>query len=447
MMFTMLLLPLLLICALLTNQASAFPKRHMVKNVPPYLHNIKRSDNGNYQIPSDVHNGSSKAVFDIETATSTLDTNTLLSLDAPKLDSINGSVFDWWYFDVVSEANPDDSVTITFFSSTVEAFPFLAANQSSILTAWIWASFANGTVFADYVPATVATLTGVDGTHTEGSGHWFPTGFGWGASTAPQTRYVVSIASEKIQVHGRLTLTAVSFQFPMRYCLLIRFKTVPHHLPCGVQKDKSILEIAPHIGWFNAVPDAVGVVDMNIRGSSLKFQGPGYHDKNWSDRPFMESVESWYWGHGRLGPYSIVWFSFLALNDTTNSTYVSSYVAKDGNALVSACDDKLLTVRPIGAPGTTGGRYPPKVGDVPEGFHLDYDLGEEIGHLKVNVLTRALVAGDGEYYGRWTGDLVGEVVKPGNDTCGPCSPGSENGSGEETSLVGVAVFEQFVVVE
>ncbi|CAG7944483.1 unnamed protein product [Penicillium salamii] len=430
-MFTMLLLPLLLVCALMASQASAFPKRHMV-NLPPYLQNIKRSDTGNYQIPSDVHNGSSKAVFDIETTTSTLTTSTLLSLDAPKLDSINGSVFDWWYFDVVSEANPDDSVTVTFFSSTVEAFPFLAANQSSILTAWIWASFANGTVVADYVPATVATVTGVDGTHTEGSGHWFPTGFGWGASTAPQTRYVVSIASEKIQVHGRLTLTA----------------TVPYHLPCGVQKDKSILEIAPHIGWVNAVPDAVGVVDMNIRGSSLKFQGPGYHDKNWSDRPFMESVESWYWGHGRLGPYSIVWFSFLSLNDTTNSTYVSSYVAKDGNVLVSACDEKLLTVRPIGAPGTTGGRYPPKVGDVPEGFHLDYDLGEEIGHLKVNVSTRALVAGDGEYYGRWTGELVGEVVKPGNDTRGACSSDSGNGSdAEEISLVGVAVFEQFVVVE
>ncbi|CAG7927319.1 unnamed protein product [Penicillium olsonii] len=424
-MFTMRLL-MLAIC--LAIPSTAFPKRQM-GSISPYTPNIGRS-NGVYQIPSTLWNGSSKAQFDIQTETSTLDTSTLLSLDAPKLDTINASVFDWWYFDVVSETNPDVSLTITFFSSTAAAFPFLAANQSSPLTAWIWASFANGTVFADYVPATVATLTGVDGTHTEGAGIWHETGFAWGASTAPQTRYEVTVASEKLQVHGRLGLTA----------------TVPYHLPCGIQKEKSILEIAPHIGWVNLVPDAEGVVDMNIRGSTLSFRGPGYHDKNWSDRPFMESVESWYWGHGRLGPYSIVWFSFLALNDTTNSTYVSSYVAKDGNVLVSACDASLLTVRPVGSPGTTGGRYPPMAGDIPEGFHLDFDLGEE-GRLLVNVSMRAVVAGDGEYYVRWTGDLAGEVSRSESTSRGPCLPSSESEEGREDALIGIAVFEQFVVLE
>lgn len=51
------------------------------------------------------------------------------------------------------------------------------------------------------------------------------------------------------------------------------------HLPCGIQGDRTTLEIAPHLGWVNLVPDAMGVVDMKIRGSSLRFQGSGYHDK------------------------------------------------------------------------------------------------------------------------------------------------------------------------
>jgi hypothetical protein len=212
----------------------------------------------------------------------------------------------------------------------------------------------------------------------------------------------------------------------------------------------------------------VGEVDMEIRGSKLKFQGPGYHDKvshlvqqqrerrlmmlqNWSDRPFMDSVQSWYWGHGHLGAYSIVWFSYLALNDPTNTTYVSIYVAKGGDILVSACKSDILTVRPIGSPKATGGRYPPRLGDIPEGFHLEFDLGEEIGHLRVNVSTRTVVAGDGEYYMRWTGDMVGEVVRHDNeqpkDNCA-ASPrgGTSNGDGI-SSLTGVAVFEQFVLVE
>jgi hypothetical protein len=165
----------------------------------------------------------------------------------------------------------------------------------------------------------------------------------------------------------------------------------------------------------------------------------------------MDSVQSWYWGHGRLGAYSIVWFSYLALNDPTNTTYVSSYVAKEGDILVSGCKSDLLTVRPIGSSKTTGGRYPPRLGDIPEGFHLVFDLGEAIGHLRANVSMRTVVAGDGEQYMRWTGDMVGEVIKSESEqpeeiwAAGPRNDAS-NGDGLPL-LSGVAVFEQFVLVE
>ncbi|KAJ5705533.1 hypothetical protein N7536_001222 [Penicillium majusculum] len=436
------MLLLFLIYALLAQQALAFPSQHRAHEKPlPYpLRASSNTSIGSYKIPSAVQNGTSKAQFEIPMPATTLDIETLFRLDAPQIDSINGSVFDWWYFDAVSETNPDDSLVVTFFSSSAEAFPFLDANETSVLNVWLWASFSNGTIFADSVPATVATVatvTGADGAGTNSSGEWSSTGFSWAALTEDLSQYEIIIASEKLQVEGRLTLTS----------------KVPRHLPCGVQAERTVLEIAPHIGWVNLIPDAVGEVDMKIHGSTLKFRGPGYHDKNWSDQPFVDSVHSWYWGHGRLGPYSIVWFSYLAIDDPTNATYVSSYIAKDGEVLVSACDLSILTVRPIGSPGTTGGRYPPRVGDLPEGFRLEYDLGEGSGQLKVNVSVRTVVAGNGKDYMRWTGDMVGEVIESesrrpqetGGD--GPKKGMREHSEQSSSSLVGVAVLEQFVMVE
>lgn len=115
---------------------------------------------------------------------------------------------------------------------------------------------------------------------------------------------------------------------------------------------------------------------------------------------------------------------------------MSSYVARDGKVLVDACDVSLLTVRPTGSPNTTGSRYPPYVGDIPDGFKLDFVLKEN-KRLRVNVSTDAKVAGDGEYYMRWTGGLTGEVVE------------LERGmpTVRESSLSGVAVFEQFHMLE
>lgn len=277
------MLPLFLVCALLAQQTLAFSSQHRNTEKPlPYLLRAGRdSHKGSYQIPSAVQNGTSKAQFDIQTPAGTLDIDTLFRLDAPQIDLINSSVFDWWYFDAVSETNPDDSLVVTFFSSSAEAFPFLDTNETSVLSVWLWASFANGTVFTDYVPATAATVTGLEAEGTNSSGEWSSTGFSWVALTENLSQYEIIISSEKLQVEGRLTLTSVSSDLQGRNKQLAEFapQQVPHHLPCGVQAKRSVLEIAPHLGWVNLIPDAMAEVDMKIHGSTLKFRGPGYHDK------------------------------------------------------------------------------------------------------------------------------------------------------------------------
>lgn len=107
----------------------------------------------------------------------------------------------------------------------------------------------------------------------------------------------------------------------------------------------------------------------------------------------------------------------------------------------------MLTVRPIGDP-ETGARYPPLAGDIPDGFHLQFDLGEE-GWLRANV-SGTRIAGDGNYYFRWAGTMTGEVSQSEADrsqnACdAECS--SITARDAESVLTGSAIFEQFVLAE
>lgn len=80
-----------------------------------------------------------------------------------------------------------------------------------MLIAYIWASFTNGTVFADYVPATVATVSGGDRAPNPSSGVWSSTGFNWTALADDLSQYEVVVSSEKLQIDGKLSLTSVSW--------------------------------------------------------------------------------------------------------------------------------------------------------------------------------------------------------------------------------------------
>ncbi|KAJ5657378.1 Hydroxyneurosporene synthase, partial [Penicillium longicatenatum] len=407
-----------LISLTLFTQTHAVPP-HPHANLPkPDHHHSPQTRDTTYKIPSKIQKGTATARFKIASPNKTLSNASILSLDVPQISKVTSTSFDWWYFDAVSTENPAESLTVILFTSAASAFPWLDPSESSVLIAYLWATFANGSVFQEYVPAKLAVIDeGQTGKFLQqGSGTWDGSGFRW-VSGNEDSVYKVVVKSEEMGVHGTFTLN--SQQSP--------------HLPCGIQDGTSTLEIVPNIGWASLVPDAVGSVDMVIQGSTLNFKGRGYHDKNWSNLPFTESVQSWYWGHGRIGIYSILWFSAIAMD---NNTHTSSYVARDDQVLVSSCDTTLLTVRPLSANVTsnpTGGRYPPQAGDTPDGFIVEAYLGDEKGWLNVNASIVTLVTGDGEYYMRWSGELVGRVVD---------SQGVVTDAGS-----GVAVFEQFALVE
>ncbi|KAJ5263196.1 hypothetical protein N7478_010801 [Penicillium angulare] len=371
--------------------------------------------NWTYQIPPTLENGTSKAHLTIPTPSQTLFTNALLSLERPQISKVTPTSFDWWYFDAISSLNPYESLTITLFSASASSFPWLDSTESSVLIAYLWATFANGSVFSDYIPASLASISGGDEGGKASEGVWSDTGFRWMADGEGFSNYEVIVESEGMGVYGTFMLES----------------ELAPHLPCGIQSETTTLKIIPNIGWAALIPSAKGTVNLNIQGTPLTFQGQAYHDKNWSNEPFTSNVQSWYWGHAELESYSIIWFSAIASN---NKTYISSYVSQNGIVLVSSCDsDSKASVRPYSttsATGTgtdTGGRYPPMAGDVPDGFLIELSTGEEV--LKFNVSVLAEVAGDGRYYMRWTGNMSGSL------------------GGRDLGSNGVALFEQFVLVE
>ncbi|KAJ6561271.1 hypothetical protein B0H10DRAFT_1966618 [Mycena sp. CBHHK59/15] len=345
-----------------------------------------------YHIPSALQNTSSQAQF-ISSSTGP---------DAPKVHPINGSAFDWWYFDVVS-TDSLASVVVVFYTTSAAAFPFLGPLNSAVV-AQISGSFANGTLFTAMVEGDAATVEVKENSGT--SGAWHGTGFTW--MFDPASGYSISIDAPEIGVVGTISFKSAA----------------PAHYPCGPVAVGQNLEVGPNIGWANAIPDAVSAVHLTVNGTKLAFTGAGYHDKNWSDQIFQQNVASWYWGHGRVGAYSIVWFDFLALNGTE---YVSAYVAKGGKIVAASCEATSIRVRPTGQNAT----YPPVISTGnPSGYNISLALSEHWA-LELNVSVVLQVASTpGPVYTRSLGTISGSVVPVG-------------GGVAKESMTGVALFEQF----
>ncbi|KAJ7732685.1 hypothetical protein B0H16DRAFT_1770072 [Mycena metata] len=349
-----------------------------------------------YNIPAAVSNGSSTALF----------TSAATELDGPKIRPVNATAFDWWYFDVVStDPNSLASVVVVFYTAAVGGFPFLPPSDLATV-AQISVSFPNGTIFNVVVDADGATVITDDNVS---SGEWVQSGFSWNHTGSD---YTVFVDVPNIGVQGTIRLNS----------------TAPAHYPCGPVGAGQNMEVGPEIGWSNAIPDAMSSVELTVNGTSLSFTGAGYHDKNWSNQPFTSNVASWYWywGHGRLGPYSLVWFDFLALDGTK---YVSGYAAKDGTIIAASCESGSLSVRPTGQNAT----YPPLLSTgPPSGYHITFDL-EQAGTLEVDLnvtgIITAIIA-DTAPYMRFVGNVSGVILPVGNSTPG-------------TTMTGTALFEQF----
>ncbi|KAL4808148.1 hypothetical protein BDV18DRAFT_158260 [Aspergillus unguis] len=307
-------------------------------------------------------------------------------LDGPKVVPVNATTWDWWYFDAVQVPDPERpderaSVVVTFYTAQHTGFDMLTLYETqgftSLTLAEVAISWPNGTLGSYFFNATEARITTAgDGA----SGVWLESEESARfIGTPDMSRYRLELNSSVIE--GSIELQS----------------TAPAHYPCGPNEENQTMEVAPHIGWSNAIPDGTSDVKLRVEGEDLSFTGIAYHDKNWSDRNFVSEVGVWYWGHAHVGNYSIVWFDYLSPAPELER-HVSAYVARDNHILTAQCSG--ISARPYGENST----YPPHRGDgLPEGFDVNVDIpGEDALHVRVQAQTK-VTAGAGSMYARWIG--------------------------------------------
>ncbi|GJE91670.1 hypothetical protein PsYK624_078200 [Phanerochaete sordida] len=302
-------------------------------------------------------------------------------LDAPKTVPINGSSFDWWYFDVVSP-DLDYSFVLVFFAATSNGMWANTPDVGSAVYGSLGVSLPDGSfIEGDTVGSELVVTTLGDGS----SGDLVQSGWSW-VGSPDMSLYEVIVDSPSAAIQGTITFESTS----------------PAHYPCELASagaGQSLHLGGPDFGWANAVPDANAQVDFNFNGTKVKFSGAGYHDKNWGGSSVPSVVKAWYWGHARLGPLAVVWFNVIAPD---GSEHVSSYVTRQGQVLTMACAN--MTVRATGA----NSEWPPvHGGGEPGGFHISAFV-EGSGTLEIDVVHKLRLSADPAVtMYRWIGNVSG----------------------------------------
>ncbi|KAF5572166.1 hydroxyneurosporene synthase [Fusarium pseudocircinatum] len=297
-------------------------------------------------------------------------------LDWPKLSpGPNATTFDWWYFDAVSKDTNETIVIVAdLYGNDTLGLPTFGGGTT---VGYIAGNFANGTLFESFGPATSGTTVkaGPKGIN----GDWKEAGIKFEGSSLelPYVTYTVTIDSPSAGI------------------------SAPHY-PCGLNTAGQNQEIVPGVYWANAQPDAIATADFVVHNERVAFEGYGYHDKNWGSDNLRRLIRTWYWGHGRVGPYSIVWFDTL---DQHGKKYYSSWITKNGKVVAQSCKDKAVVVEPWG--GNT--QFPPEPKAAPpNGYTISYDLGDNKAFWAN--FTREVDHQVNDIYRRFSGSLCGGIV-------------------------------------
>ncbi|PLB38631.1 uncharacterized protein BDW47DRAFT_117112 [Aspergillus candidus] len=122
----------------------------------------------------------------------------------------------------------------------------------------------------------------------------------------------------------------------------------PLHVPCGEKREGASYMLTELLGWAPVVADAEARVEIAVDGRRWAFEGAGYADQIFSLQPLFVDLAQWYWGHARVGPYSLVWYYYV---DAKHRVSKSFQLARDGKAVVATCGDRSGTVTPLGGGG------------------------------------------------------------------------------------------------
>lgn len=112
----------------------------------------------------------------------------------------------------------------------------------------------------------------------------------------------------------------------------------------------------------------------------------------------------WDWGHGRLGPYSVVWYNLLDYDG--NESRRSFVTGEGGEVLLVSCSPDAMVVRQRGGAAA----WPPTTGLLEtEGLSINYTLPD--GQVfAIELTTEMIVRDESGVYQRANGQLKGGLV-------------------------------------
>jgi hypothetical protein len=256
------------------------------------------------------------------------------AFSSPKLSAVNSTSFEWYWFDVVS-SDLSASLVVIFFTASPLAFPLFGPIPSDVSLA-VTAKLPNGSVFFSEVPASEGYVAS-GGVFGQGAvGDWVDASAKF-ASTRDGDAWIVNVDTT--------TLDPVS---GIKANIVLKGRAPPHY-PCSPSLSPGQrLKIVPHLGWANAVPDSVAEVTIALVDGAEYYLGNGaigYHDHNWGDIPFPETIRSWYWGHAQRGEWSVVFFDGVAAN---GQKFADAYVARAGKVILIDCDPQSVNILETG---------------------------------------------------------------------------------------------------
>ncbi|GIJ90403.1 hypothetical protein Asppvi_009357 [Aspergillus pseudoviridinutans] len=254
--------------------------------------------------------------------------------------------------------NPSTKETVVFnFEVQWPVDPSIPASEM-LYRVTIFGVFANGTTYSYAVEAENVKITEREDKSMRVD-FFGGNEFGWSGSSLlkPRPVYIATLNAPEVGIRGSVTLQG---------------NTVAPHYSCGSDAAGVDEQIITGIGWANALPDANAAVSLQIRDTSMTFEGYGYHDKTWVDRPFGDALQSAFWGHARLGSYAVVWWHSRAQDGADISAeYLATW--EDGHVIASRC-----VSNPNNTLGWGDGQIWPLLPGTPapRGMLLHWDLGD-----------------------------------------------------------------------
>jgi hypothetical protein len=141
--------------------------------------------------------------------------------DGPKVSPINGTTYDWWYFDAVSD-DGTESLVVVFFTSSAAGFPFEFTSAIDATTVAVFATYADGTSSLSPLLASSATITSAG---DKVSGNWPGAGASFEGSSDLST-YSISVNNLVGGVSGTFELESVRISIPSRGRMLMRYNSM-----------------------------------------------------------------------------------------------------------------------------------------------------------------------------------------------------------------------------